>query len=120
MSKDLGQKELTGISDQQMLARVDALVARGEEMADGKIIPKDDEERSLMWWTLLGRVRDKQTALHKEEMDKIHRNWSGRRHAELQIKFNKPTARLPDSFPTYERMLKDLEFIYKHLVPSVH
>lgn len=116
--KDL--KDLTGVSDQQMHARLDARLAQGEDMADGKILPENDEDRNLMLWTLLGRVRDKWTVQHKEEMDKIHLNWSGRRFAEMQVKFNKPTAKQPDDFPTADQMLRDLEFIYRTIVPLVH
>lgn len=116
----LGQEPLTGISDQQMHAKLDAILARGEALADGSILPENDEDRSIKIWTLLGRVREQWTAQHKEEMDKIHLNWSGRRFAETQIKFNKPTAKLPDEFPTNETMLRDLEFIYRTIVPVVH
>lgn len=119
-NKELGQASLTGISDQQMLAKVDALVARGEDMADGKIQPENDSDRSQMLWTLLGRVLDQQNAEQKEELDKIHQNWRGRWHAELQTKYNKPTTRLPSEFPTFEQMLRDLEFIYRQIVPLVH
>ena len=115
-----GQEKLTGIPDQQMMAKLDAVVARGADMADGKILPENDEDRGMMWWTLLGRVRDRQNSEQKEELDKIHQNWRGRNFAELQTKFGKPTLHLPESFPTYEQMLKDLEFIYKLIVPTVH
>lgn len=116
----LGQEALTGVSDQEMHAKIDAILARGEAMANGEILPETDEDRNQMLWTLLGRVRDQWTPLHKEEMDKIRLNWSNRRFAETRVKFNKPTAKLPDEFPTYEQMLRDLEFIYRTIVPLVH
>ena len=115
----LGQKELTGISDQKMLARVDVLVTRGDDLADGKIAPETDEDFSLMLWTLLGRVRDQWTNSHKEQLDYIQLKWRGRSFAEMQVKFNKPTRHLPDSFPTYEQMIRELQVIYRQIVPLV-
>ncbi len=109
-----------GVSDQKMDAMMDAILARGQDMADGKIQPESNDDYSMMWWTLLGRVRDQWTPLQKEKMDKIHENWRGRGHAELQLRHNKPTAHSPDEFPTYEQMLRVLEMIYRQIVPLVH